>query len=160
MPFGIKTTEAPHSRRVVQERSRGIRWDGRVGIGGQRSGVGEKPRESFGFQLVAIGRAKKGVNDRNGFVFVDHLGNITPSGFLPLVAGNGRNDDLVKVYRHHRVFCELRDPNKLRGKCGRCEFRSLCGGSRARAYAMTGDYLKEEPCCLCEPAPAVQGVEA
>jgi radical SAM protein with 4Fe4S-binding SPASM domain len=58
---------------------------------------------------------------------------------------------LVDVYQHHLMFRELRDPEKLRGKCGRCEYRALCGGSRARAYAMTGDYLGEEPCCLYEP---------
>ena len=166
VPFGIKTTEAPHYRRVVQERQQGIRWDGRgraesrepraehaSGSGEMRrapSAEGETRRE-FGFQVDSIGRAPKGVNDGNGFVFVDHLGNITPSGFLPLTAGNVRTDDLVEVYRQHPVFRELRDPGRLRGKCGRCEYRALCGGSRARAYAMTGDYLGEEPCCLYEP---------
>ncbi len=166
VPFGIKTTEAPHYRRVVQERQQGIRWDGRwraesrepraehaSGSGETRrapSAEGETRRE-FGFQMDAIGRAPKGVNDGNGFVFVDRLGNITPSGFLPLTAGNVRTDDLVEVYRQHPVFRELRDPGRLRGKCGRCEYRALCGGSRARAYAMTGDYLGEEPRCLYEP---------
>ena len=149
--FGIKTTEAPHYRRVVQERERGLRWDGRTGPGESDSGgTGERRRE-FGFQTDGIGRAAKGVNDGNGLVFIDHVGNIMPSGFLPLSAGNVRTDDLVGVYRHHPMFRELRDPEKLRGKCGRCEYRALCGGSRSRAYAMTGDYLGEEPCCLYEP---------
>ena len=166
VPFGIKTTEAPHYRRVVQERQQGIRWDGRGRAESREpraepaSGPGEtrrapgaegEPRREFGFQVDSIGRAPKGVNDGKGFVFVDHLGNITPSGFLPLTAGNVRTDDLVEVYRQHPVFRELRDPGRLRGKCGRCEYRALCGGSRARAYAMTGDYLGEEPCCLYEP---------
>ena len=156
VPFGIKTTEAPHYRRVVQERQQGIRWDGRGRAESREpraehaSGSGETRRE-FGFQVDSIGRAPKGVNDGKGFVFVDHLGNITPSGFLPLTAGNVRTDDLIEVYRQHPVFRELRDPGRLRGKCGRCEYRALCGGSRARAYAMTGDYLGEEPCCLYEP---------
>ena len=132
--FGIKTTEAPHYLRIVQERPRGIRRDGRGGgTAAKLSGAEENPREQFGFHLDAIGRAPKGVNDGNGFVFVDHFGNVSPSGFLPLVAGNVRTDDLAGVYRHHPVFRELRDPDKLGGKCGRCEFRSLCGGSRARA---------------------------
>jgi radical SAM protein with 4Fe4S-binding SPASM domain len=123
-----------------------------------RSGGAEgEHRREFGFQADAIGRAPKGVNDGNGFVFVDHVGNITPSGFLPLTAGNVRTDDLVEVYRHHPIFRELRDAEKLRGKCGRCEYRTLCGGSRARAYAMTGDYLGEEPCCLYEPNPVACG---
>ena len=172
VPFGIKTTEAPHYRRVVLERQRGIRWDGRRRAESRepraastqrvpeptlprtatRSGGAEgEPRREIGFQTDAIGRAPKGVNDGNGFVFVDHLGNIAPSGFLPITAGNVRTDDLVEVYRHHPIFRELRDAEKLHGKCGRCEYRTLCGGSRSRAYAMTGDYLGEEPCCLYEP---------
>ncbi|HWT79622.1 MAG TPA: TIGR04053 family radical SAM/SPASM domain-containing protein [Candidatus Methylomirabilis sp.] len=156
VPFGIKTTEAPHYRRVVLERHQGIRRDGRVGSGPGKTG--QRPYQ-FGFQADAIGRAPKGVNDGNGFVFVDHLGNITPSGFLPVIAGNVRNDDLVDAYRQHPVFRELRDPDRLRGKCGRCEYRSLCGGSRARAYAMTGDYLGEEPCCLYMPSPTAHRAE-
>ncbi len=163
VPFGIKTTEAPHYRRVVQERQRGIRWDGRRSAESRDPShrpramcdgcprAGEESRREFGFQSDAIGRAPKGVNDGNGFVFVDHHGNITPSGFLPLIAGNVRTDDLVEVYRQHRIFQELRDADRLRGKCGRCEYRTLCGGSRARAYAMTGDYLGEDSCCLYEP---------
>ena len=121
-------------------------------VGGRGLEVHEQRALQYGFQTDGIGRAPKGVNDGKGFLFVDHVGNITPSGFLPLVVGNVRTHDLVEVYRHHRVFSELRDPDRLRGKCGRCEFRSLCGGSRARAYAMTGDCLGEEPCCLYEPA--------
>jgi len=157
VPFGIKTTEAPHYRRVVLERQRGIRRDGRSGNGGWEAGE-RRPRQ-FGFQTDTIGRAPRGVNDGNGFLFVDHLGNITPSGFLPVTAGNVRTDDLVEVYRQRPVFRELRDPDRFRGKCGRCEYRSLCGGSRARAYAMTGDYLGEEPCCLYEPPLAAHQAE-
>lgn len=120
---------------------------------------GETRRE-FGFQTDAIGRAPKGVNDGNGFVFVDHVGNIAPSGFLPITAGNVRTDDLVEVYQQHPIFQELRDAEKLRGKCGRCEYRTLCGGSRARAYAMIGDYLGGEPCCLYEPGASSQALES
>jgi len=149
--FGIKTTEAPHYRRIVQERQRGLRWDGRGKAESLERRAGGEQRREFGFQADGIGRAAKGVNDGNGFVFIDHVGNIMPSGFLPVSAGNVRTDDLVDVYQHHLMFRELRDPEKLRGKCGRCEYRALCGGSRARAYAMTGDYLGEEPCCLYEP---------
>lgn len=151
VPFGIKTTEAPHYRRIVQERQRGLRWDGRGKVESLEPRAEGEQRREFGFQADGIGRAAKGVNDGNGFVFIDHVGNIMPSGFLPVSAGNVRTNDLVEVYRHHPMFHELRDPEKLRGKCGRCEYRALCGGSRARAYAMTGDYLGEEPCCLYEP---------
>jgi AdoMet-dependent heme synthase len=98
-----------------------------------------------------VGRASRAVTDGNGFVFIDHVGNICPSGFLPLPAGNVRREDLVTVYREHALFLALRDPEKLGGRCGLCDFRDQCGGSRARAYALTGDPLAEDPGCLYEP---------
>jgi MoaA/NifB/PqqE/SkfB family radical SAM enzyme len=97
-------------------------------------------------------RAGRAVTDGNGFVFVDHLGNICPSGFLPLPAGNVRRDDLVAVYREDPLFVALRDPARLGGRCGRCEWRGRCGGSRARAYALHADPLAEDPGCAYEPA--------
>jgi len=75
-----------------------------------------------------------------------------PSGFLPLAAGNVRRDSLVEVYRHAPLFVSLRDEDRLGGKCGACEYRKICGGSRARAYAATGDYLAEDPRCVYQPA--------
>ena len=98
--------------------------------------------------------AGRPVNSGHGFCFVDHLGNICPSGFLPLPCGNVRDQPqaIAAVYRTHAVFKELRDFSLLKGKCGVCEFRDLCsGGSRARAYALTGDYLAPEPFCAYEP---------
>lgn len=98
------------------------------------------------------------------FVFVDHVGNICPSGFLPMPAGNVRRDDLVTVYREDPLFLALRDPSRLGGRCGRCEHRELCGGSRARAWALTGDPLAADPGCAHEPTerapravPAISG---
>lgn len=99
----------------------------------------------------SIGLAPKGVNSGNGHLFISYCGDICPSGFLPLACGNVRTHSIADVYRAHRVFCELRNPDLLRGKCGVCEFRNICGGSRARAYAMTGDYLAEEPFCAYQP---------
>jgi radical SAM protein len=144
-PFDIKTTAAPHYRRVVIQRQRAER----------RAGTRDEPPVPFtagvGFSLPdGVGRAK-GVNDGDGFVFVSHRGEIYPSGFLPLSAGNVRADDLVEVYRTHRLFRALRDRDRLKGKCGVCEFRSICGGSRARAYAMTGDPLEADPMCAHIP---------
>jgi radical SAM protein with 4Fe4S-binding SPASM domain len=124
VPFGIKTTEAPQYHRVLA----GRRVDAR-----------------------AIGRAGRAVTDGNGFLFVDHVGRICPSGFLPLAAGNVRSDDIVHVYREHPLFRSLRDPDRLHGRCGRCEFRGRCGGSRARAYAASGDPLAEDPGCAYAP---------
>ena len=102
-PFGVKTTEAPHYHRVLAQR----------GLGGD-----------------ARGRAGRAVTDGNGFLFVDHLGAICPSGFLPLAAGNVHTDDLLRVYREHPLFRALRDPARLRGRCGRCDFKEVCGGNR------------------------------
>ncbi len=129
--FGIKTTEAPHYHRVLAER--------RAASGSQAP-------------VRGIGRAGRAVTDGNGFVFIDHLGGICPSGFLPLTAGNVRSDDLIQVYREHPLFVSLRDPDALEGKCGACEFKTRCGGSRARAYAASGNPLAEDPGCAFVPA--------
>ena len=84
-------------------------------------------------------------------LFVSHTGEIYPSGFLPISAGNVRKDSLIDIYRYSPLFRDLRDTSKLKGKCGDCEFREICSGSRARAYATTGDYLAEEPFCNYVP---------
>jgi radical SAM protein len=137
-PFGIKTTEAPQYHRVLEAR-------GRATAG--------RPRSD------RIGRAGRAVTDGNGFVFVDHRGEICPSGFLPLGAGNVRRDDLVTVYREAPLFQALRDPARLGGRCGVCEHRDRCGGSRARAFAATGDPLAEDPGCPWQPVavPVIAG---
>jgi radical SAM protein len=135
VPFAIKTTEAPHFQRVLARR-RGAR--------------GPQPAA----RRDAVGRAPRAVTDGNGFVFVDHVGNICPSGFLPLPAGNVRSADLVEVYRNDPLFRALRDPDILTGRCGVCEYRDGCGGSRARAYAVSGDPLDEDPGCAWRPGSA------
>jgi radical SAM protein with 4Fe4S-binding SPASM domain len=92
-----------------------------------------------------------GVSDGRGFIFVSHTGEIYPSGFLPVSAGNVRHDSLVEVYRNSSLFRILRDPERRLGKCGACEYTKLCGGSRARAYAATGNFLAEDPRCIYQP---------
>ncbi len=140
-PFDIKATAAPMYRRVAIQR--------------KRAELGEDAAISFqgaGFQYAdGLNRPTKGVNDGNGFLFISHLGNIEPSGFLPLVAGNVRKDDVVDVYRNHPIFTDLRNPDKLKGRCGVCEFRDVCGGQRGRAYGVTGDYLETDPACVYIP---------
>jgi radical SAM protein with 4Fe4S-binding SPASM domain len=98
-----------------------------------------------------ISHAPKGVNDGKGFVFVSHTGEVYPSGFLPLSVGNILWEPLAEIYQHAPLFRSLRDPAQLKGKCGRCEFNDVCGGSRARAYAVSHDPLAEEPCCAYMP---------
>ena len=140
VPFGIKTTEAPHYRRVLWETTHAERLAVRP-----NAPPFERPN------VASPLRATRAVGDGSGFVFVDHVGNICPSGFLPLPTGNVRRDDLVAVYREDPLFVALRDPTRLGGRCGRCEWRERCGGSRARAYALTGDSLAEDPGCAYEP---------
>lgn len=145
-PFDIKSTAAPHYRRVVMQRQVAERR------AGARHGAPAPLTAGVGFSLGdGVGRAAKGVNDGDGFLFVSHRGDIYPSGFLPKSAGNVRTDDLVEVYRTHDLFRSLRDRDRLKGKCGVCEFRTVCGGSRARAYAMTGDPLEADPFCAYVP---------
>nr|WP_144919422.1 TIGR04053 family radical SAM/SPASM domain-containing protein [Paenibacillus bovis] len=132
MPYGVKTTEAPHYRRVfLQEKAR---------IGTSTSGI-ETKREDL------LGRAPRSVNDGDGFVFISHIGEVYPSGFLPVVCGNVREQSLIDIYRNSPIMKQLRDKSLLKGKCRVCEFKEICGGSRARAYAVTGDYLESEPYC-------------
>jgi radical SAM protein len=145
-PFDIKSTAAPHYRRVVMQRQVAERR------AGAREGAPLPLTAGIGFSLGdGVGRAAKGVNDGDGFLFVSHRGDIYPSGFLPKSAGNVRTDDVVEVYRTHDLFRSLRDRSQLKGKCGVCEFRTVCGGSRARAYAMTGDPLEADPLCAYVP---------
>ncbi len=139
-PFGIKTTEAPHFHRVIWQRERELGADRVEGSSRRRS----------------LLRSPRSVTDGNGFVFVDHLGDICPSGFLPVARGNVRTADLAEVYREDEVFHRLRDYDALTGKCGRCEFRAICGGSRARAYAATGSLVASDPLCTYDPGPDVR----
>ncbi|MEK7848948.1 MAG: TIGR04053 family radical SAM/SPASM domain-containing protein [Chloroflexota bacterium] len=132
-PFDIKTTAAQHYRRVALQEAGG------AGVTGPGFTSGD-----------GIGRAR-GVNDGNGCCFVSHIGEVYPSGFLPLMAGNVRQTPLSQLYRESTLFRELRDLTLLKGKCGRCEYKVICGGSRSRAYAVTGDYLEAEPCCTYVP---------
>jgi AdoMet-dependent heme synthase len=152
-PFDIKSTAAPQFRRVILQRQVAERR------AGDRAARPDPLTAGVGFSLAdGVGRAK-GVNDGNGFLFISHTGEIYPSGFLPLSAGNVRTDDLVAVYRDSPLFRSLRDPRQLKGKCGVCEFREVCGGSRARAYALTGDPLAPEPYCTHVPARYARMIE-
>lgn len=105
-------------------------------------------------------RAPRSVGDGNGFVFIDHLGNICPSGFLPVQRGNVRTTSLADVYRTDEIFTRLRSADELTGKCGRCRFREICGGSRSRAFAATSAVMASDPLCVYEPGPRVEPLVA
>jgi radical SAM protein with 4Fe4S-binding SPASM domain len=121
--FAIKTTEGQHYARFVAQH--------------KAKGASTEATDLY---------------DGKGLVFVSHTGEVYPSGFLPLPAGNILWEPLAEIYQYSPVFRSLRDSSQLRGKCGRCEFNDVCGGSRARAYAMTNDPLAEEPRCAYTPA--------
>jgi len=140
--FDIKSTEAQHYRRFLLQRRTEER----------RKGNGNSVPTMLGTSTPdGIGRAPRGINDGKGFVFVSHVGEVFPSGFLPISAGNVRKQSLSELYRHSPLFLSLRNSANLKGKCGICEFREVCGGSRARSYALTGDVFAEEPCCIWQP---------
>ena len=140
--FDIKSTEAQHYRRfLLQRRTEEKRKDKTSPL---PTMLGTRTPDG-------IGRAPRGINDGKGFVFISHLGEVFPSGFLPVSAGNVRKQSLTELYRHSPLFVSLRDSANLKGKCGVCEFREVCGGSRARAHATTGDVFAEEPCCIWRP---------
>ena len=141
--FDIKTTEAQHYRRYLAQQRAVQR---RIGIA--PSGSTGKPLGD------GIGRAPRGLNDGKGFVFVSHQGDVFPSGFLPLTAGNVRRQPLAEIYRNAPLFRQLRDTSNLKEKCGMCEFREICGGSRSRAYALTGDPFAADPSCVYQPRAA------
>lgn len=134
VPFGIKTTEGHHFRRVLAQRGKG------------------GPAERKGF------RAPPGIRDGRGVMFISHTGIVSPSGFLPVNCGNARDRHVADIYRRHPLFVSLRDSDALGGKCGRCEFRKLCGGSRARAYGLTGDPFAEDPSCSYQPGTSRKAV--
>jgi radical SAM protein with 4Fe4S-binding SPASM domain len=96
-------------------------------------------------------RAPLGVGDGKGVMFVNHTGEIYPAGFLPIRCGRFPQDSVIETYQKHPVFLALRDPNGFHDRCGVCEYRHVCGGSRARAYALTGDYLATDPDCVYIP---------
>jgi AdoMet-dependent heme synthase len=130
-PYAIKTTEAPHYRRYVLQHG-GDPLAGPKGAGHAH-------------------RAPLGVGDGKGIMFVSHTGEIFPAGFLPIGCGRFPHDSVVDAYQNHPVFRALRDPDGFKGRCGVCEYRRVCGGSRARAFALTGDYLETDPDCNYQP---------
>ena len=125
LPFAVKTTEGHHYRRVLLQAA--------------RKGA-PAPRRMIP------------TRDGKGVLFISHIGEVQPSGFLPITLGNVRQHNLSELYREHPIMKLLRDDNVLGGKCGMCEFREVCGGSRSRAYGLTGNLLAQEPLCSYIPA--------
>ena len=159
--ISAKPVEGHHYKRVVLQRAileeKGIPLEDHFTLDPAyyelKAGLQEVVRQA-GLQPRAAGtihRTPMHINAGNGFVFVSRRGDVFPSGFLPLSGGNVRDRSLVEIYRDAPLFRSLRDLDQYGGRCGRCEFVGVCGGSRSRAYAVTGDPLAEEPFCTYQP---------
>jgi AdoMet-dependent heme synthase len=142
-PFVVATTEAPSYRRVVLEQMR------KEGLAASPPRTGPIPASS------STAARSFGIRDGHGIVFVGANGDICPAGFLPLAAGNVREDQLAEIYRNAPLFTALHDPSTFEDRCGVCEYRQICGGSRARAYSATGDPLASDPLCTHIPKSTV-----
>jgi AdoMet-dependent heme synthase len=178
--FDLKTTAAPHYRRVVlqAQREAGSSTDSGKYLKPRRAD--SKPPEAIAEAAKSedgppawvmrpmlpggwargdsIGRAARGVNDGNGFIFIDHVGEVYPSGFLPMKCGNVKEKSIIDIYRNYPHLKRMRDFKQLKGKCFACDYRDVCGGARSRAFAVTGDYMASEPYCVYVP-PALEHVE-
>ena len=144
--FVVKLTEGQHFRRFAlqQEAASG------AGVAGVAARVEHTVARQASLR-AGLRLPKRAVNAGDGFLFVDHLGDICPSGFLPVRRGNVRENGLAETYRHDSLFRKLRDHSLLTGKCGRCEYREACGGSRARSWAVTGNAWASDESCAYEP---------
>lgn len=153
--IAARTTEGHHFRRVVLERTeleqRGIDHVSVLGLGELYLALTDRAKE---LGLIAVERTRRppiNVNAGSGFVFVSHHGDVHPSGFLPISAGNIRSESLATIYQQSPLFVGLRDPSQVVGRCGECEFNTVCGGSRSRALAVTGNMWETDPLCSYEP---------
>lgn len=128
----FKPTDAPHYFRIIRQRAK-------------EEGVGVTT-EKHGMQAMT-----RGCLGGIGFCFISHRGDVQPCGYFELKAGNVRKTPFKEIWEHAELFQDLRDLSKLKGKCAICEYKKVCGGCRARAYEVTGDYLAEEPYCIYRP---------
>ncbi len=135
VPLQLKATCAPHYYRILRERSR-------------------EEGKAVSFKTHGLDAVTRGCLGGVGFCFISHIGTVQPCGFLDVDCGNIKDRPFGVVWSESEVFKTLRDYNALKGKCGKCEYRKVCGGCRARAFEATGDYLAEEPLCLYQPAAA------
>jgi radical SAM protein with 4Fe4S-binding SPASM domain len=167
----LKATCAPHYFRIVRQRQAEERRNGvfrerpashhrqqRAGGGHPSGHPGAGGAPSTEEARRAMNAMTKGCLAGTGVCFVSHRGEVFPCGYLPVEAGNIRRQPFRDIWEESSLFAELRDSSLLGGKCGLCEFKTICGGCRARAYGMTHEYLDEEPFCTYEPA-AIRRVE-
>lgn len=133
-PIRVKATCAPHYYRVLRQR-----------LAKEKKKL---PSASDNFSAIT-----KGCLAGQGVCFVSYKGEVFGCGYLPVKAGDLRKEDFKSIWLESELFKDLRDSSKLKGRCASCEFKLVCGGCRARAYAATGDFLGEEPYCVYQPSP-------
>ena len=142
----LKATCAPHYFRVMRTRRAEERR-----LGQQHELPASYERQVNGHPHGQMHAATKGCLAGTGVCFVSHKGEVFPCGYLPVEAGNVRSQPFGEIWQESPLFAEMRDPEALEGKCGICQFKTLCSGCRARSYGMTGNYLAEEPFCAYDP---------
>lgn len=145
--MNVKSSAAVHFRRIEVMRDRGEMPE----VSSLYYWLLEETKDLGEERKVKKPDARAFVTDGRGMFFISHTGEVYPSGFLQISAGNVRERSVREIYENSEIFVKLKDPNNLKGKCGICEFRFICGGSRARAYAISKDFLAEEPCCVYKP---------
>jgi len=159
----VRTVEAPFFRRVVAWRKT-FADDPKVSssqiaevfrLGSLYRSLSQELRERMGAPSSISKAYTRGTRDGKGIIFVAHNGTVFPAGFLPMPLGNIREDDLVSIYRDHPVLTDIR-ATRFTGRCGVCDYRDTCGGSRSRSYAKTGDSLGEDPACIYQPSETVR----
>ncbi|MFA5450923.1 MAG: radical SAM protein [Dehalococcoidales bacterium] len=134
----FKPTDAPHYQRIMRE------------CGICSTSAHSHPR-GFPSSQRGFNSNTRGCMAGTGFCFISHVGQVQGCGYFDVSAGNIREQNFAKVWNDSPLFNELRNIENLKGKCGICEFKRLCGGCRARAYEATGDYLEAEPYCIYQP---------
>jgi len=133
-PLQLKATCAPHYYRILRQRAK-------------------KDGKTVSFQTHGLDAVTRGCLGGTGFCFISHTGIVQPCGFLQLNCGDITQTSFSTIWNSSEVFLSLRNYDNLKGKCGKCGYRKVCGGCRARAFEATGDYLAEEPLCLYQPKP-------
>jgi len=126
--MAIKVTCAPQFYRIAQQAAQGKETSGRKRVDG-------------------LDRMTRGCLAGTAFCFISHVGDVYPCGYLELNCGNVREKSIQTIWDNADLFVTLRNFKNYTGRCGKCEFVEICGGCRARAYAVTGDYLQDEPLC-------------
>ncbi len=147
----IRTAEGPHFRRVMLQRGETEDDATQISLGSLYGRLVSRLLQLEGPAGAESKAYTSGTRDGKGYLFVAHNGDLYPSGFLPLRVGNVRSDNLREVYCNSPLLMSLRDSSQLKGRCGGCGYRDICGGSRARAYAFFDDPLAEDPGCMYKP---------